>query len=185
MEEFLNKEGVVQTVQAIKDYVDQQDSAIQQNIEQNITGRIATLENQISNKVDKTQMATKQQPGLSRIWEENEIFHIWTMDPEQLNYTTEENEAGGETYDIRTLNYSIVPNEFGGETYYFGESGPGPGPGPTPPPVEEGVYFMDITTGTTFQMAFNGSYYGSDNFSFEQGHEYQFIINLDGNLEQG
>ena len=23
------------------------------------------------------------------------------------------------------------------------------------------------------------------NFSFEQGHEYQFIINLDGNLEQG
>ena len=60
------------------------------------------------------------------------------------------------------------------------------GHGPTPEPQEEGIFFYDITTGATVQMNQDMSNsFSYDNFYFEQGHEYRFNINLNGNSEQG
>ena len=126
MEEFLNKEGLQQALEGVKEYVDSTDRQIK--------GRLINVE---ENKVDKTQIASREQAGLSRLWEDSKhVFHIWTMNPDVVNTVITENPEGGETYDIRTLNYRIEPNTAGGETYIFGEGGPGPGPGPV-----EGTYF--------------------------------------------
>ena len=61
----------------------------------------------------------------------------------------------------------------------------GHGPTPEPEPGEQGVFFIDTTTGTSYEMSNDGTdRFQYDNFYFEQGHEYEFRVDMgEGNYQ--
>ena len=76
----------------------------------------------IEDNVISTQVpiAAKEYPGTVYAWTDADGFHLWINDPSRITYDTEENSAGGLTYNIYTLDYTVEANAYG-ETYIIGE----------------------------------------------------------------
>lgn len=71
-------------------------------------------------EISPQDMASKTTAGLVYMWEDADGVHIWNTDPQQVNYTEEENEQGGLSVVIKTLNYQIEENQQGGLSVIIG-----------------------------------------------------------------
>ena len=102
----------------LQDSIDKIGSASLDTTAQTLSGAVNELN---TNKVSKTQIATENQAGLVYAWEDENGFHIWLTNPQEVVYTTEQNAQGGLTYKIKTLDYTEQQNAQGGLTVEIGE----------------------------------------------------------------